>query len=257
MANTGRTVSKYTRLYGGTAAFGLDLSADTTAFGEIGLDADFTENAAYSWEVKGGILGFVTQALGPINQVLNSDGTTLAHDKLAAVQGTLVTLMLALGIREAPTYGTDIVGGQWELKSYVSDLSDGMVTVNMQLAKRAGVINYPKFFGKLLHPLGAETAANTGKINVVNNGAATTAGGYLVYCVTALDAGTVAVSVDDSADNITYGALSGATSGALAAPAAGIVQLGTTATVKQYLRFQVALAGGASTATFALGFVRG
>lgn len=257
MANTGRTVSKYTRLYGGTAAFGLDLSADTTAFGEIGLDADFTENAAYSWEVKGGILGSITQTLGPINQVINSDGTTLAHDRLAGAQGTTITLLLALGIRQAPTYGTDIVAGEWELKSYVRDDTDGMVTATIQLAKKAGVVNYPRFFGKLLHALGAETAANTGTTVVVNNGAASAAGGYFVYCLTAVDAGTATLSVDESADGTTYTALTGATSGALAAPAAGIVHLATDAAVKQYLRFQVALAGGASTATFVSGFIRG
>ena len=81
-----------------------------------------------------------------------------------------------------------------------------------------------------------------------------------MYQITAVaGTGNATISIDDSEDGETYGALSGATSGAIAhtaIPCAGIVQLATNATVKQYLRFQVAL-DTITSVTFALAFVRG
>ena len=70
--------------------------------------------------------------------------------------------------------------------------------------------------------------------------------------------GTATISVDDSADDNTYGALSGATSGEIdfSSPSSGFVALATTATVKRYIRWQLSL-NTANTVTFALAFVRG
>ena len=55
MANTGRTVSKYNRLYLGNSTIGLDLSCNTMSVGEAGIDFDMDAQAAYCWEVKGGL----------------------------------------------------------------------------------------------------------------------------------------------------------------------------------------------------------
>ena len=148
------------------------------------------------------------------------------------------------------------------LMTKYSASGDGIVNATIQLGgidQTAGM-NYKKFFGHMLHVLGSETGANTANTNV-NNGAASTAGGWLMYHITSITgAGTVTISVDDSANGTTWAALSGATSGAIAtasAPASGIVQLATTATVRQYLRWQVAFAGSASACEFALSFIRG
>lgn len=256
MAKTGRTVRNYNRIYGGAAAWGLDISADTQSIGEVGVDFDFSEQAAYSWGIKGGLLGAGIQTFGPVNQFVNA-GTGLAHATMAAAQKTIVTMLLAMGVQEAPTYGTECIGGSWLMKSYRATGDEGLVTVTADFANPGAACNYPRFFGKMLHPLVAATGANTGTTNVVNNGAASTAGGYLVWVLTSINAGTATISVDDSADGSSYAAVTGLTTAALSGASAGIIQLATTATIRQYTRWQIALAGGANTATFALALIRG
>ena len=109
----------------------------------------------------------------------------------------------------------------------------------------------------MLHTKSAETAANSATGAGIDNGAASTAGGYLAFMGFAGN-GTATISIDDSADDSSYSALSGATSGELdfSSVQFGLVALGTTATVRQYLRWQLAL-NTATTVTFALAFVRG
>ena len=70
------------------------------------------------------------------------------------------------------------------------------------------------------------------------------------------DAGTI--SVDDSADNSSFLALSGCTTGSIdvSTKPSGIVAIGKTATVRQYVRWQVAL-GTASDVDLTLSFIRG
>ena len=259
MANTGRTVSRYTRLWGGTSSAAYDLSGDVTAVGQLGTEFEEDTLNTLSWDVKGTFLGRPTLSIGPVNTLMNADDSTkLIHDRMVAAQGALQTLIAAIGIREAPTYGTPAFCGQFQLKHYTGiEGSVSLIKSSNYVPTTPAGLNYSKAWGAVVHPLGAETGANTGTANVVNNGAATSAGGYLVYVLTSLNAGNVTISIDDSADGTNYLALSGATSGALTAAGAGIVQLSTTATVRQYLRWQLALAGGANTATFATAFVRG
>jgi hypothetical protein len=71
--------------------------------------------------------------------------------------------------------------------------------------------------------------------------------------------GTATLKVQDAATNTnpSFADLSGATSGSVncATPSAGVVAISTTATVRQYLRWQIVF-GTATTVTFALAFVR-
>jgi len=121
----------------------------------------------------------------------------------------------------------------------------------------ANLIDYEKPWGVLVHANGAETAVNSAA-GIDDRGAATAACGYLVYQVFAGN-GTATVKVQDAAINSdgSFSDLSGATSGVtdFSTPAAGIVAIGTTATVRQYLRWQIVL-GTATTVTFALSFCR-
>lgn len=259
MANSGRTVSRYTRLWAGDAAAGYDLSGDVMSIGNLGVEFASDELAALNWTVKGNILGIPTFSIGPVNTIFNIDPTNkYTHDRLAAAIGLTQTLIAAIGVLEAPTYASVCYVGQFNQKSYAGIEGNTTITTSTSFVpSNPGSLNYISPWGKVVHPLAAETAANTGTTNVVDNGAATAAGGYLVWVLTALNAGTATISIDDSADGSSYSALSGATSGAVAAISAGLVQLGTTATVRRYLRWQLALAGGATSATFALAFVRG
>jgi hypothetical protein len=138
---------------------------------------------------------------------------------------------------------------------------EGIVNTTIEFAgvDIANALLYRCFWGHMLHVMGSETGANTSTTSV-NNGASSALGGWLMYHITSITGtGTVTISVDDSANGTDFSALSGATSGAIAtasAPTSGIVQLGVTATVRQYLRWQIALGGSATACTFALSFIR-
>lgn len=258
-AQTGRSISRYVRAWGGTAAVAYDLSGDATSVGTLGIEFESQDIKVLNSEVVGAMLGRPTFSLGPINSILTTGAAGVGtFDKQAILQGTLQTMLIAWGMREAPTYGSIAFMGQFHLKSLMGLDTDVTHSLSASYSPTTPAgLNYVNAWGRVTHPLAAETAANTGTTNVVDGGAATTAGGYLVYVLTSINAGTVAISIDDSADGTSYSALSGATSGALSAVGAGLVQLGTTATVRRYTRWQIALAGGASAVTFAIGFVRG
>ena len=258
----GRGVSKNNRLYLGCDTAALDLSCSTLATNAAGVDFAVDDMAAYCWSVKGGMLGQGTLSFGPVNVTLYTDATAAlsAHDVLDDMAAQTVYPALALGLTAAPVIGSVCFATPMELKSYSGVEGENTVTLTATMSSpNLPVMNYANPWGVVLHTLVAATAANTdtAAATVVDNGAESTSGGYMYYALTSVDAGTVTISVDDSDNGDTYDALSGATSGALSAPKAGIVQLGTTATVRRYLRWQVALAGGASTATFFTAFVRG
>lgn len=258
-AKEGRSTRQYLRVYGGNTSFGLDLSCNAVSAGEIGADNDEQELVPFCAGVKGVMLGQANIVHPPINAIFETNATTTGfHDLMATSAGTAFNICDAIGVQEAPTYGSWAFVAAQGVKKYAGYPSEITILSNIVFsAQPAGTMNYDECWGRVVHPLAAETAANTGTTNVVNNGAATALGGFMFYCLTSVDAGNVTLSIDDSSDGTTYGALSGATSGALTASKCGIVQLGTTATVKQYLRWQAAFAGGASTATFMLAFVRG
>ena len=257
MANTGRTVSKYNRLYLGNSTIGLDLSCNTMSVGEAGIDFDIDEQAAYCWEVKGGLPDWGNLTLGPVNMSLNA-GTAELHDAMVALEGSQVSACLAIGIREAPTYGSPAFLWQGSLKSYQSAPAGGMVMATATLSGdyAASPLQYSKPWGVVVHPLGTETAAGNSATagTIIDNGAATTGGGYLFYSITALDGNIDPVLLEDSADAETWTTL--VSQSGLSAPAAGIIQLAPGSTVKRYLRWQISF-DTATTATFFLAFVRG
>ena len=260
MANTGRTVSKFTKVYIGDATHVAELACYTNDVGQSGVDFTEAVDGSFCQTVKGSLLERGTVMAGPINVMIYADTADQnPHNVLTALQGLPVVLSEAIGIREYPTTGTPAFVYSGTLKSYQAAPSSGMVygTATLTGAASTQGMNYMQPWGVVLHGLAAASAANTSTADIVDNGAATAAGGYLFYALTSLDGGTATISVDDSADNATYAALTGAATSALAAPGCGIIQLGTTAAVKRYLRWQVALAGGATTCTFYLVFVRG
>lgn len=253
---TGRTHAKYTRLY----ADGYDWSGDTRTIGPLSIEHGFDAQAGLSEEVKGGLCGHGTVTIGTLNGSFNSaDG---ALHTAAAGAGSRRTVLIPIGIRAAPAAGDPAFCGTFEQGSYMATPPvDGDVTASIEWVTSSAVaaLAYAKAWGRLLHAKGSETAANSAT-GGVDNGASSAAGGYFVYQLFSVTGtGTVTLSVDDSSDDSSYSALSGATSGAIAhgsAPTAGIIQLGTTASVARYLRFQVAFSG-ITAAVFASAFVRG
>ena len=254
----GRSLVDYERLF----IDGYDMSGYTIDPGERGADYDMGEAVCLSDAVKGAILGRPTFTFGPVNGVFDNTATSGIHVLANAAQGTRRNILHARGVSGASAVGDDAFCAIMYQQSYKAAQADNTSTVNMTFSHDATAgLNYRQPFGVLLHPWGAETAANTANTNA-DNGAASALGGWMMYQIYSITgAGTVAISIDESSTGSSgWAALSGATSGAIAtasAPTAGFIQLATNAAVKQYLRFQVAFGGSATACTFGLAFMRG
>lgn len=105
--------------------------------------------------------------------------------------------------------------------------------------------------GKIIATLAARTTAGNTEATPVNNGGASTSGGAAYLQVTALDLGgydNVIFKIRDSADNVTYGDVSGgAFTAVTAAPAKQ--RLALAGTIKQYVAVAWAYTGSGSDQT--------
>ena len=255
---TGRTVfQRHARVY----VNGYDLSGYSRDIGPLAVEFDIETAAALTDEIKGGLPGQANINVGTLNAFLDNTATSGLHAVLSGATGTR-NVMVPVGIRTAPAAGDPCFIAQVEQKNYMApvDTSGGMVNASVEFGGFSAAPTtrlYQQAWGLLVHASGAETAANTGTGIDHPGAAATTAGGFLMYQVFAAN-GTGTISIDDSADNSSFSALSGATTGSITLEAglSGIVALGVTATVRRYLRWQFAK-GSATTCTFALAFVRG
>lgn len=259
---TGRSLTDFQKLY----IDGYNMSGYAFDAGEQGVEyQEFGDDKVpFDDAIKGVLCGKPKVTLGPINAVLDNTATSGVHVLATAAQGTRRNVMLVRGVQAVPAVGDDVFCAPMYQIAYKGVPNDGIVTCRLDMAGPDVVsgLLYDEFWGKLIHAWGSESAANSSNTPNVDNGAASAAGGWLMWMIYSISggAGTVTVSIDDSANGTSWSALSGATSGAIAynaVPAAGIVQLGTTATVRQYLRWQYAEAGGATDAIFALAFMRG
>jgi hypothetical protein len=249
-----RTVQKWARVY----INGYDMSGQARAIGPLGVEHEWGEYTAFSDGIKNGMLGKTTFSAGELDVVLDTTATSGSHILLSAPPA-ISDIMVAIGMGAAPAVGNPAFLIQSEQLSYHAVTDDVIVTANAGFSptsNQADTIAYNKAWGQFLHSNVAVTAPNSAN-GGANGGAATTAGGYMMYQVLAGN-GTATISIDDSANDSTWLALSGATTGAIncAVVSSGIIALATTATVRQYLRWQIAL-GTANTVTFVLAFVRG
>jgi hypothetical protein len=254
---TGRTLTDYERLY----IDGFDQSGYVMDTGEQGIEFQEFDTLCLSDAITGALLGKPAVTFGPVNGVFDNTATSGLHVLSVAAQGARRNLLLARGVMAAPAMGDDVFAAPMYQVAYKA-AGNQVVSARMDFAGPdiTAAMAYTKYWGKLLHAYGSETGANAANTNV-DNGAATAAGGWLMYQIRSITgAGSVTLSIDDSANGTAWLALSGATSGAIAtasAPTSGIVQLATNATVRQYLRWQIAFGGSATACTFVLGFMRG
>lgn len=258
---TGRTVKKHIKAY----IDGYDLSGDVMSVGPLSVKHDAELIAGLDWDVKSGLPGRAEVTIGTVNTILHTKATTDAgHNVLPTRQGDQVVVMIPVGMRADPVQGDPAFIGWFDMGGYMSNMDQDIVTVSVPLDKwsvDSGILSYSKVWGKLLHAKSAVTTANSA-VGIDDNGASSSAGGWLQWQIFAVEGtGNVTIKVQEATTNSDgdFGDLTGATSGAIAhtaIPAAGIVQLSTTAAVKRYLRWQVVL-DGITSATFALTFVRG
>lgn len=244
----------YTRVY----VDGYDVSGYANQVGDLDFAHAFTPQAAFSDAVYNGLAGKTTISAGSINAFLDNDAAGLTALTKTGI-GTR-DLMVAYGTTGEPVKGNPFFAWTFEQTGFKAGGGSGFLaaTLNVGNASYAGPITNRKPWGVILHPKGTETAANTA-IGVDDFGAATAFGGIFAYHLHSSN-GTVTLSVDDAATNTNpnFSALSGATSGSITAavtPKHGMVALGLTATVRRYLRFQVAF-GTATTCSFTCGFIR-
>jgi len=254
---TGRTLSRWTRLY----LNGHDLSGDARAVGPLVHGQEIEEMEALNWQVKGGLPNQEQIGIGSINAILSANGADDIHD-VFATPGQECTVMIPVGMRAEPAAGDPAFLALINQLNYNLDIGINNITIGIDTGARP--VNIPlshtKPWGVLLHAKAAKTEANAA-VGIDDNGAASANGGYLMFQIfAAAGSGTVIVKVQDAATNSdgSFSDLSGATSGEIAhtdIPTAGIVQIGTTATVRRYLRWQIVL-DGITSVTFALAFVR-
>ena len=250
----GRTVSKHTRAY----VDGYDMSGYISGLGPLEVIFDEPEVFALTDGVVNTLVGQARISPGTLNGIFDNTATSGIHAVLSGGTGNR-TVMVPIGMRAAPVAGDPTFMGQFEQLGYKEE-GEGILAVNVPFgasSEQSSSLLYDQAWGPLLHALSAATGANATAGAGIDNGAASALGGFLCYQVTSGD-GTATISIDDSADDSSYSALSGATSGELDMSSVqhGVVALGKTATVRQYLRWQISL-NTATTVTFALAFVRG
>lgn len=258
----GRTLEKWTRVYMDgfdVSGFGRTIGPLDTIYNEVDLTAQMSDT------VQGFMRGRATVNVGIFNAVFDNTATTGIHAVLQAA-GDARTVLVAKGQLAEPADGDVVFGGTFEQGAYQLEEDAEAVTVSVPFvgwAVDAAGLAYTNPSGLLLHANAARTsgtganAANSGISNP--EGGATALGGYFLYEVLAGSGGdgTATLSVDDSANNSDWVALSGATSGEIDCRnrQAAIVELATNATVREYLRWQIAF-NGATSVTWVAAFMR-
>jgi hypothetical protein len=257
---TGRTKHKWWKVY----VNGYDMSGYSRTLGPLEVTHEEADLTADMGDTIRGYLKNHTQVnVGTLNAVFDNTATS-GLQAVIGTAGNMKTVLAAIGIRAAPAAGDPCFGGQFAHEAFQTVDDGGAVTVTAPFtgwAADSTSLLHGLGFGQLLHASGAETGANAGSgFDNLAGSTSTTAGGYMVYHV--LDSSnashTATLSIDDSANNSTWLALSGATTGSITVTAgvSGIIALSPTATVRRYLRWQLAL-GTATSVTFVLAFMRG
>lgn len=253
---TGRTLKRWSRVY----VDGVDLSGFASEIGPLETSFDEVELLALADGVRGVLPNTPNISVGTLNAVYDNTATSGLQ---AVMGGAGVTrdVLVALGIQAAPAEGDPCFMGVWNQLGFQM-VPGGAVTATIPFGMWdiAASPDYHKAWGTLLHESSAETGANTG--TGVDSGASSTAGGWMMYHIQSVTGtGTVTLKVQNSTEAVdgSFADITDATSGAIAhtaVPASGIVQLGTTADILQFLRWQLVF-DTITAATFVLGFVRG
>jgi hypothetical protein len=256
---TGRTTGNNVRAY----VDGYDLSGDVTSVGELTTLFQDDAVAGLNWGVKGTVLGRSTANVGPLNAILNSTALTGIHALTAFQTPAARNVMIPIGIRAAPALGDPVFSGVFEQLKYGSTPGDNIAGVSMEFGSMdsSAGLNYANQWGALLHPLGLESAANSANGVADDLGVQTLFGGWMMYQITAFaGTGSVVIKIQDATTiGGAYTDVTGLATGSIAhtsMPTAGIIQIGTTATVRAFTRWQIVLTSLTSV-TFALAFIRG
>jgi hypothetical protein len=252
-----RTHQKHCRVY----TDGVDLSGYARQIGALGWMFGAEPDAALTDEVKNMIIGQGEITAAPINAFLDNDAAGLfALAGTGANDHGTRNLMVAIGANAAPVAGNPVFAWKFEQIGFPVEQGSGFVAASLNLggASYASTLTYKTPWGVLLQPKAVITAVNTAT-GIDDNGGASALGGIFVYHIFSSN-GTVTVTAQDAATNLnaSFSAITGATSGsvdATSAPKHGMIALGTTSAVRQFLRPQIAF-GTATTCTYVSAFIR-
>jgi hypothetical protein len=247
-----RTHNKHVRVY----VNGVDLSGYSKQIGPLGWVFGAEPDTAMTDGAMNILIGQADIQAGTLNAFLDNDAAGLFANQAQGERN----LAVAIGANAAPAAGDPVFAWKFQDIGYMVEPGSGFVAATLPFGgpSTTSTLTYERPWGVCLHPKGAETAASTAT-GIDDVGAATSLGGIFVYHLTSSN-GTCTLSVDDAATNSdgNFAALSGATSGSINAsvtPQSGMIALSTSATVRRYLRFQIAF-GTATTATFFSAFIR-
>lgn len=253
----GRTVLKDWRVY----IDGRDMSGYTRSFGPLACTFDEGIDDALTLAVKGTLLGNAMVSMGTLNGIYDNTAMVGLHAIMKGA-GVQRNVMLACGIQAPPANNDPVFCGRFLQLGYQGDPGVNPVTASIPFGNssaQAGNLLYAKPWGVLLHALAERTAANTAV--GLDQLAETHKGGFMMYQITSADGAgnmTAAIKVQDADTNSdgSFGdLLSSGTINCVNGGVSGIVTLAKTATVKRYVRWQLAL-GTATKVTFALAFCR-
>lgn len=250
---TGRITIFNSRVY----IDGYDMSGYSRTYGPIACTFDEGVDDAITLPVKQTIPGNAVVSIGTLNGLFDNTATSGLHVIMEGA-GVNRNVMIPFGIQAAPANNDPVFCGKFHQLGYAGEPDNNPVYASIPFggtANNAENAAYARPWGVLLHAKTARTAANTA--TGLDQTAQTTKGGFMMYQIFSRD-GTVAIKVQDASTNsdgsftdlLTSGTISGS------GVTSGIVALAKTATVKRYVRWQIAL-GTATTVTFALAFIRG
>lgn len=251
----GRTVAKWARVY----LSGYDMSGYSRSIGDLRHAHEEADTTAMSDLVKSALPGAATMSVGTLNGLFDTTATSGLHVIGSATNGSRQLVTVAIGDRAAPAQGDPAFTVIANQLGYQATLDGQTAAVTIPFsdgvaADGQGGLLYATPWGRLLNANVARTGANAS--SGVDGAASTSLGGVLVYHITAAN-GTATLSVDDSADNSTFAAVSGLTTGSItmAAGTWGAVALARNATIRRYTRWQLAL-GTATSVTFVAVLIR-
>jgi hypothetical protein len=250
----GRTLIKWANVF----VDGFDMTGFSRSFGPLTWKYPEADTTVLNDGTTNSLPSSAEINIGAINCILDNT-TNASHDKLNTTQGTRI-VTLAMGSKANPAQGDPVFTGQYMQKELLTTTDTASAVAFSASftgwAAEGTTLLYSKPWGWLLHAKSAETAVNSAiGIDDTAVAASTTRGGYMVYHLISSN-GSVTLKVQDAAVNNNGSFADLVTSGVLAAsPASGIVALAPTATVRQFLRWQMVL-GTATTATFIISFVR-
>lgn len=256
----GRLIGKFARAF----YSGYDISGYARNLGTFGAEAEFADLTVLTDAAHGGLPGPANIQAGPFNGVLDNTATSGLHALASGANNTEKLITYALGDGAVPAQGDPTFSLEAVQLDYKPLIDAGAMVINLRWTGKkvtAASLQDWQPFGVLLNANVARTAVNAA-VGVDNPTAGQTLfGGQMIYHITAGGGtGTVLVKVQDAAINAdgSFADLTGATSGAIAdtaIPASGVVALARTATVRQFLRWQITLTGMTSAA-FVLCFNR-